>query len=218
MSKSKHRIAVFGGTFDPPHRGHAFLVQEIIRRDLADEILFVPAFKPPHKPGQTSASFKDRLVMISLVADILNRKAGKKFYSVSALEGDGDGSPSYTYNTMLLLRDLYPEAELSLLIGGDSLRNFHTWYMAGELISNWKILTYPRSAFFLIPEEIHQELRENWSEEIASLLFKSILPLDMCDISSTKIREELNSNKGIVYSLDPVVYKYIEEEGLYKNE
>jgi len=218
MVNKKHRIAVFGGTFDPPHKGHAFLVQQIIQRKIVDEILFIPALQPPHKTGGTSASFYDRLAMITLVSDSLNRESGQELYSVSNIEGERGDGPSYTYNTMVLLRELYPDAELYLLIGGDSLLNLHTWYMSDKLIENWSILTYPRSQDFSKPEEILKELREKWSEKIASLLFQSILTLKMCDISSTKVREALNSNEDIVYSLNPSVYKYIEEQGLYKNE
>jgi nicotinate-nucleotide adenylyltransferase len=218
MSNKKHRIAVFGGTFNPPHQGHSLLAQQIIKHNFADQILFIPALRPPHKPGTPSVAFDDRFAMTSLVVDSLNQDAGKEVYVVSDIEGKGGDKPSYTYNTMVELSHLYPDDELFLLIGGDSLLNLHTWYNAEKLVENWKILTYPRNQVFDSPEEILKELRKKWSEKIASSLFQSILTFKMCDISSTKIREELNSNGDTVYSLNPSVYKYIQEQGLYKNE
>ena len=117
---------------------------------------------------------------------------------------------------MLELSQLYSKSKLSLLVGGDSLLYLYTWYKVDKLIENWEIITYPRGNIFLSMNEVLKELSKKWSEKIASLLFQSILPFEICNISSTRIREELRSREGIVSSIDHSVYQYIKEKGLYR--
>ncbi len=218
MPNKKQRIAVFGGTFNPPHNGHLQLVQKIIHDQIADHVLFIPAFRPPHKPGIPSVSFKDRMAMVQLMASSLNKKAGADLFSVSNIEEKRTDSLSYTYDTMIELDKQYPDCTLVLLIGGDSLLHLHTWYMPEKLIENWKILTYPRGNIFTSPETLLKKLKKNWSEKIASLLFQSILTVDVCNISSTEIRNVLQNKGNLSNSLEPCVHKYIKEKGLYQND
>ncbi len=219
MPNKKQRIAVFGGTFNPPHNGHLQLVQKIIHDNIADKILFIPALHPPHKPGIPSVSFQDRLAMVQIVVDCLNKKEGAELFFLSNIEGERTETPSYTYDTMIELEKQYPDSTLSLLVGGDSLLHLHTWYMAEKLIENWGILTYPRGDIFASPEAIKKKLKKNWNEKIASLLFQSILLVDICNISSTEIRDDLKNQGDMLFRfLDSGVYKYIKEKGLYKND
>ena len=218
MPNKKQRIAVFGGTFNPPHNGHLQLVKQIIHNRTADRILFMPALRPPHKLDTPSVSFKDRLAMVQIMADKLNKEQGKDLFAVSNIESKRTETPSYTYETMIELKKHDLNSTFSLLIGGDTLLQFHTWYMAEKLIKNWNILTYPRGDIFSSPEKVLKKLKKNWDEKIASLLFQSILPVDVCNISSTEIRCILENQGNLSNFLDPDVYKYIKEKGLYKND
>ena len=218
MHNQQQSIAVFGGTFNPPHNGHSQLVQNIIRKRIANHILFVPALHPPHKQGLPSVSFKKRTAMLQIMIENLNKNSTPTRYSISTIEGERTNSLSYTYNTMRELERQYPENPLFLLIGGDSLLQLHTWYMADKLVDKWKILTYPRDEIFASPDNVLKKLKENWTEKIASLLFESILPVNVCNISSTQIRDMLQNQEDISNALDPDVYNYIKEKGLYKND
>ena len=219
MHSPPKRIAIFGGTFNPPHIGHSQLAQTIIKEKIADHILFIPALHPPHKQEISSLPFQERTAMLQIMVNNLNKQTNAaKYYSVSTIEGEWKESLSYTYNTMLELAKQLPEDELYLLIGGDSLLQLHTWYMADQLINKWTILTYPRGEIFKNPDHVLEKLKENWTEKIASLLFESILTFDICDISSTAIRHMLQNQEEISDTLDPDVYDYIQEKGLYKND
>lgn len=208
MRKEKtQRIAVFGGTFDPPHIGHFRLAEKILQEGFADEVMFVPSLCPPHKPGIVRSSFEDRLNMVRLGLEHI----GEKGFSLNDIEKRRRNVPSYTYDTMMELAAENPEAELILLLGGDSLMTIHSWYRSDDLIAKWKILTYPRSGFNSVGE-----LNNFWADGIASKLAATILPLEICDVSSTEIREKIQHGDDVNSMLFPEVYQYIQKRGLYK--
>lgn len=213
--QKKQNIVVFGGTFDPPHNGHSFLAEKIITDQHADKILFIPALHPPHKDGCASASYMDRLEMVNLVVDNMNKNIGD-FFGVSSIEGERKSRLSYTFDTMVELENRYPENNYILLIGEDSLLHIDTWYKADEIISKWKILTYPRNCIPGGKSGILNELKKKWPENIAYLLFESILHYELYDISSTEIRSRIADHKDVSNMISKEVYQYINEKGLYK--
>lgn len=202
-----NKIAVFGGTFDPPHKGHFQLASKVLEGGYADEVLFIPAYDPPHKPNIPRSPFVDRKEMIELGIEFTNEKR----FTINDLESKRKDAPSYTIDTMYELSNIYPKSELLLLIGSDSLMNLHTWYNATELIKTWKTLTYPRQNF-----ENYRDLSLFWSDSIASQLIKGILPFEICEISSTEIRKNIECGKKNTTTLFPNIEKYIEQKGLYK--
>lgn len=207
MEKQTHRIAVFGGTFDPPHIGHFRLAENILEHRFAEEVMFVPALFPPHKPGIVRSSFDDRMNMVRIGL----KQIGEKNFSVNDIEGKRQETPSFTYDTMVELASEYPQSELLLLLGEDSLLTIHTWYRSDDIVANWKILTYPRSGFLPMTE-----LNKNWPDSIASALAETILPFDVCDVSSTEIREKIKCDEDVNNMLFPEIYQYIKQRGLYK--
>jgi nicotinate-nucleotide adenylyltransferase len=198
--------AVFGGTFDPPHNGHLNLAQAVLENKLADRVLFLPALIPPHKTSRKISSFQDRLNMLNLaIADCEN-------FEISMIEAERNSAPSYTVDSMEALSRKFPGDKLLLLIGGDSLKQLHTWHQAVKLASNWDILTYPRPGDN-IPLA---ELKLNWPEELAVKLFNSInKKLPEWDISSTIIREDLKAGKDLEELLPRSVSKYALKKRLY---
>ncbi len=152
---------------------------------------------------------------------ILAARPGK--YSIDELdmvigEGKITGKASYTYDTMVELSRIYKNKKLILLIGADSLLHLHTWYKAADIINNWTLLTYPRDHVSKGNKEVLEKLRKKWPENIASLLFESILPFGEFNISSTEIRKRLTDQKIITDFIDPLVKKYIKEKGLYQRD
>src|SRR5436309_8413558 len=111
-----------GGTFDPIHHAHLIVAEEVRVVLKLDEIVFIPAGDPPHKPERVQTGKHHRLAMVELAI------ASNKHFLISHIEMDRPG-PSYLVDTVRLLRQQWGKGvELSFIIGGDSLELFSTWY------------------------------------------------------------------------------------------
>jgi len=122
------RIGVFGGTFDPPHVGHLALAEWAREALRLDRVIFMPAARPPHKRRRRVTPADDRVAMTRLAV------RGNRHFRVSTLEVRRTG-PSYTVDTLRALRKAHPRASFWLLIGEDSLAEFHTWHAPGEILA-----------------------------------------------------------------------------------
>ena len=200
-------IAVFGGTFDPPHNGHVGLAGDVVSSGAAGKVVFVPAFRPPHKPDSPVSEFKARLDMLKLAT------AGEKKFAVSDIEG-GRAGLSFTFDTLDEFSKLHPDSEIKLLIGSDSLKLLHTWHRAEELVRKWTLLVYPRKGYMPSMEE----LCLNWGNEVAEKLLGYILPMPFHDFASTDIRGKIIKGEDVGALLDPAVRKYIVENAIYNRK
>ncbi|HBC87368.1 MAG TPA: nicotinate (nicotinamide) nucleotide adenylyltransferase [Lentisphaeria bacterium] len=197
-------IAIFGGTFDPPHNGHVQIAVKVLAAGLADRIIFVPAYRPPHKPGFPVSEFRHRLEMLKLAT------AGKGKFEVSDMESRRNG-PSYTFDTMLEFEKKNPASQIKLLVGSDSLRLLHTWYKAREIAAKWTLIAYPREG--QVPTS--GELRANWDAKVAEKLLGYILHMPCYDFSSTEIRKRIIDGKNVEDLVDGAVYRYIIRNRIY---
>jgi nicotinate-nucleotide adenylyltransferase len=123
------RLAFFGGTFDPPHRGHLAVARAAQRALHLDSILFAPVGVQPLKPQGSTASFDDRVNMTRLAIE------GDPTFLVSLADApSGDGKPNYTIETLTSIRaDLPFEAELYCLMGADSFLGLRRWFRGAEI-------------------------------------------------------------------------------------
>lgn len=204
------RRAFFGGTFDPPHAGHLAIVRAVLEGGYADGVLVAPALHPPHKSRGPLTSFPHRLAMLRLAF------AGIAGAEVSEIEDVVGEHPSYTFETLARVETHYPGHEIVLLIGGDSLRQLHTWHRAAALVSRWPVLVYPRPGE---PVAL-TDLSRHWPEETARRLVATVLPLAEHDLSATAIRDrlarhEIGQDPGLAGLLPPGVGEYIHRHGLY---
>jgi nicotinate-nucleotide adenylyltransferase len=206
-------IGVFGGTFDPIHLGHLRAMQMLGEQISFDAVHWVLSARPPHK-DQTSASVEHRFKMLQLaindlpnyIADDLEIKRSKQ---------------SYTVDTIEAFRERYPDSQLCLIIGGDSLLSLPSWYRYKELVGmvNWIVMNRPG-----YPLDLPQALSQRVVSSLDQLqngatgkiwLFES----SEFDISSTRLRAELaersNDNLSKVF-LPKAVFSYIREQQLYK--
>lgn len=116
-------LGFLGGSFDPIHKGHLHLAQEVRRTFNLDKIVLIPNAHPPHKAGNYT-SYADRLKMSALALQALNHRQ----YEISTLEQDA-AKAHYTADTLKLLRLQYgPEARLFFIMGMDSLLTLDTWH------------------------------------------------------------------------------------------
>ena len=203
------RVAVYGGTFDPPHSTHLLVASSALERGLAERVLFVPSADPPHKIGHHVTPFAHRLKMLELAI------AGKPNFEISDIEAKRLPEPSYTFETMEELSALRPDDKFTILMGSDSLSALHTWHRAEELAARYSFAIYPREG--KVPSL--EELLAQWPEKTARRLFSSIiLDAPQTDLSSSSLRSALVNleNAGRFISKD--VLAYIKANGLYENK
>ena len=122
------RLGIFGGTFDPPHLGHLHLAETAARQLRLDGVLWVLTADPPHKQGQTITAVQDRLDMV------LAAIAGEPAYKLSRVDIDRPG-PHWAADTVAVLAQQYPNAQLIYLMGGDSLRDLPEWVRPQEFLA-----------------------------------------------------------------------------------
>ncbi|MGN0457174.1 MAG: nicotinate (nicotinamide) nucleotide adenylyltransferase [Acutalibacteraceae bacterium] len=196
------KIAMFGGSFNPPHIGHLELAQAFIDRLNLDKLLLIPVFSPPHKSGSEMASAQHRLNMCKLLEKYNNK------IEVSDIEVIRGGS-SYTVDTLKDLKALYPDDELFLIIGADMYMSLQSWYQPERICSLTKICTVSRNS------DDTQEL-ENHSRFLKRFGCESVI-LDerVKTVSSTQIRNRLKSGDSIDNLVVPEVYEYIRCNKLY---
>ena len=196
------KIAMFGGSFNPPHIGHLELAQAFIDRLSLDKLLLIPVFSPPHKSGSEMATAQHRLNMCKLLEKYNNK------IEVSDIEVIRGGS-SYTVDTLKALKALYPDDELFLIIGADMYMSLQSWYQPEQICSLAKICTVSRNS------DDTQEL-ENHSRFLKRFGCESVILYERVKtVSSTQIRNYLKSGKSLDNLVVPEVYEYIRCNKLY---
>jgi nicotinate-nucleotide adenylyltransferase len=221
------RIGLFGGTFDPVHKGHLSIARQAAQEARLDQVLFIPAADPPHKktPG---ASYRHRVAMLETAfnrAPVDRASVDQDRFAISLLEAELP-FPSYTVDTLseLKRRLLYPRCYF--IIGADSLLDLHRWYQYQKLLilTNFIVLSRPgislaamQSAVerlpgsFLPDTSSGQQKRWLRSDGAEILLLVNRLKED---ISSSVIRAGLRQGK-VPHDVNPQVREYIAQEGLY---
>lgn len=197
------RIGIFGGTFNPPHTGH---IRAAVRGAEAlglDKVLLIPARQVPGKQiPEGSPTPEQRLEMVRLAA------AACPKLEVSDLEVRAPGN-SYTWQTLRTLREMYPGAELTLMVGSDRLLSLPKWKQAEEIVKTAAIAVLPRGGKqeknLLLPGIAALE------EMGAKVTVAETVP---CEISSTQLRRLLAFRCASEF-LDPAVEDYIVKNGLY---
>ena len=201
MKNVSCRIGVFGGSFDPPHKGHEEAALRFLEGAELDEVLVVPAFLPPHKELSAGADAAHRLAMTRLAFLPLSEKI-----SVSEIETEKKEA-RYTLSTLLELRERFPEDELFLYVGSDMLFSFETWHTFERIFSLCTLAVLAREADEERVREHAAHLRERYGARIKEL--------GACrTVSSTEVREEL-SRTGTSEKISPAVRSYIQEHALY---
>ncbi len=198
------KIGIFGGTFDPVHNGHMVIAKQSKALLGLDQMIFVPAGRPPHKEGGGFVCKTHRLNMLHLVADEWG-------FLISSYELDKD-STSYTYQTLEFFAEKYPDAELIFLVGADSLDYMALWAEPERIFHLCTVAVAPRSGYDdgAMLQKAHV-LAEKFS---ANILFLDILPVD---ISSTTIRRKVAQGQDISPYVPQAVMAYISKHHLYQN-
>ena len=223
-------VGLFGGTFDPIHRGHLALAHAAQEQfDLA-KIYFVPANVPPHKQKRTLLPYVHRYAMI-----VLATAEEKSFVpSLAEAPGSSDASPAapnYSIDTVRYFRRQLKSADkLFFLIGIDAFRDIAQWHQPEALMRECEFVVASRPGYsladvadFLPPSMrptpcVTKPSRKQTArgDLVLSGATVHLLASVHSDISATKVRQTLASGKSLMRYLHPSVAEYIKKLGLYK--
>lgn len=201
------KIVLFGGSFDPVHCGHMEVAAHSAEQIGADEVIFIPAKRSPHKKVFPAANASHRFEMIRIAV------ADKENFRVSDCELNRD-DPSYTIDTVNYFREKYSQGcQLYWLVGADTIKDLDKWYHIEELVDLCNLCVMYRAGF---DRPKLKSLEATLGVSRVSKLEKNIISTPLIDISSTEIRRKIASNEDICGMVDEKVLAYIKKTGLYR--
>ena len=199
------KIGIFGGTFNPIHLGHIRLGQLVLDEIKLDKILYIPDNTPPHKSDKDLACGEDRLNMIDIsIKDHVDMES-------SDIELKREGK-SYSFETLLELKKLYPNDELYLITGADMFLTLDKWREPETIFKTANIIGVPR-----VKSDF--EKMEEYAEKVIKPMGAKVFMLSQTvfdTASSTYVRENIDDYQKIKDMITPEVYRYITEKGLYR--
>ncbi len=199
---SNKRVAIFGGTFDPPHLGHFILAEQIKNRFDLTEVIFMPAGKPPHKTDKNISPEQHRFKMLKLAVD------KNKYFSLSDWELKMD-SYSYTAKTLANFVPQLEAEEVFFIIGADSLAEIFKWKEPEYLLSEGKFIVFNRPGYDF-KKTLSQQRYQPYLDNISTYQGLNI------EISSSYIRKEFQNGNSIRYLTLPEIENYIKKNNLYR--
>lgn len=219
------RIALFGGTFDPIHAGHLAVARAAQRRFHFDELHFIPAAHPPHKPANELLPFAHRFAMVALAC------AGHPRFVPSLAESGTDGAAtraSYSVDTVRRFQSelCRPADRLYFLLGADSFLEIATWKDYQTLLGLCDFVVASRPGFpsnalqrAIPPELLAPESRDSRRERGAIRLRHTavhLLDTVASRVSATAVRQRLDRGQSVRGLVPRGVEEYIIKQALYR--
>jgi nicotinate-nucleotide adenylyltransferase len=198
------RVALFGGSFDPPHHGHIAIATAAADVFDLDSVLFAPVGRQPLKAGGAPTPFADRLAMVELACSLDPR------FAVSELDAPRpDGAPNYTVDTLETLHETMPDARLFNLVGADSFLDLPRWQGPERLLelAEWIVVSrpgFPLADLTPLGLTPHQRGRVHLLQTVHE------------DVAATGLRERLAAGDPCTDVLAPAVLDYILTHHLYR--
>lgn len=197
------KIGIMGGTFDPPHVGHLAMA-EYVREELElNQVWFIPTGKIPHKDSRETAASADRLAMVELAI------AGNPWFRIESLEVE-NGGYSYTFETLEKIKTAYPEADLTFIVGADSLDYMECWREPERIFRLCTVAAVNRMGF---DKEQMAQKQAALAEQFGARIQRVDMPL--IGVSSTEIRERIRQGRSVRYLVRDEVLAYIKTHDLY---
>ncbi len=191
------KLAIMGGTFNPPHLGHLICAEEAYDHFKFDKMIFVPSARPPHKDDTEIPDAQHRFKMTLLAI------RDNPHFEVSRIELDRPGR-SYSIETVREFKRKYGQnTQIYWIIGADSVLDMFIWKDVDELLSICNFVAINRPGYDLSKAD------QRFLEKVQ--LFK----VTAVDISASEIRRRVWEGKSIRYLVPPDVENYIYENGLY---
>lgn len=185
---------IYGGSFNPIHIGHVELARQLLGAASLDEIWFVVS---PHNPLKQQSGLLDDKLRFDMTSAAL-----RDIPSLFASDYEfGLSKPSFMWNTLQSMSRSYPDREFVLLIGADNWACFDKWHRHEDILSNYRIVIYPRSGSPI--------------DSAALPAGVTLADTALIDISSTEIRQRIAEGKEFSHMVPPEVAEMIIRDGLY---
>ena len=198
------RLGILGGTFDPPHIGHLVLGEYAAEALDFEKVLFVPAADPPHKTDVRKSPVEHRLAMLQIAL------ADNPRFAISQVDIDRPG-PHYSLDTVKIIQQQNPDAELYFVMGGDSLRDLPTWYAPEKLIEHCRLAVMERPGVNAYPA-MHEAILPDLAARV------TMIDAPVLEIASSEIVPRLQQGRSARYLVPDGVLRYIHEHGLYRKQ
>lgn len=181
------QIALFGGSFDPPHPGHLLVADTLLARKLVDDVWFLPCADHPFHKQLSPVS--QRLAMLQLLSD----------HTICTYEAQ-KATASYSVETLEFFQALFPADTFSWVVGADQLATFTKWHRYQDILTKFHVHVYPRDGFPTEPLLVNMSLLSDVAVSPAS---------------STQIRQLLAQGQAIDGLSSPAIISYIKSHQLY---
>lgn len=195
------KIGLFFGSFNPIHLGHLMLAEGIVNQTDLNQIWFIIT---PHNPTKKKSNLLADHHRLNMVRDAIHENLK---FRASDIEFHLS-QPNYTAITLTHLIDKNPEHTFSLIIGEDNLRSIKSWYNSDFILSNFRIIVYPRSIQANEANALVERLSNHNIEYLSDLPF--------LELSSSQIRALIKRQKSIKYLVPENVERMIKEMGFYR--
>jgi len=188
------KVGLFFGSFNPIHVGHLIIAKYMCNFTELDEVWFVVSPQNPFKEKKSLGNMYDRLEMVNLALE------GEDKLRASDIEFNLP-QPSYTVDTLIHLREKYPNKEFMLIMGEDNLQGFSKWKNADVILRDYKLIVYPRPGYDAGKYKDHPSV--------------VMTETPMMELSSTFLRKCIKDKKDIRYYTVDKVREFIDKKGLY---
>ncbi len=197
------KIGIFGGTFDPPHLGHLILAAEAYHQLGLSRLLWVLTPIPPHKPDRPISPVEQRLALVQAAIQ------ADPAFELSRVDIDRP-PPHFALDTVLILRNQFPSAELIYLMGGDSLHDLPTWHRPLDFAAACDALGVMRRPGYPVDLSSLEADLPGISPKIC------FVDTPLLEISSSDIRRRIASGEPYRYFLTREVWQLIQAQELYR--
>ena len=194
-------VALYFGSFNPPHCGHAAIAEYLHRKAGYDEVWIVLSPQNPFKEKQPQEIEGLRLSMGRQWVGTV------PYLHLCTIEFEME-RPSYTYLTLRRLRATEPRHRFSLVMGADSLAVFPRWREAAEIVMHHNLVVYPREGYSMV--EGMEKLHRICPEASVTCLDAPVFPF-----SSTAVREAVAQGRDASGMVPPSVWQFIQSHNLY---
>jgi nicotinate-nucleotide adenylyltransferase len=202
------RLALMGGTFDPPHLGHLLAASDACDLLELDRLVFIPAFQQPLKQHQASAPAHHRLRMVQLMVE------GDPRFGVDEIEIGRTGL-SFTVDTLEEYSRRFPDSERFLLLGVDAFALLDRWREAARVVSLAHLVVLTRTSREGVTDA-DAVVAKVTAVGGATAATPRVLESRRVDVSSTEIRSRVKAGRPIRGFVAEPVARYIELNGLYR--
>ena len=188
------KIGLFFGSFNPIHIGHKVIASYLVDFTDLDKVMFLVS---PQNPLKQKISLLDQYHRLQIIrAEIEDNSK----LEVSDIEFDMP-KPSYTIDTLVRLKEQYPENDYSIIMGSDNLQNFHKWKNYEQILEDYSVYVYPRPGYEISGSHKNIHVIEG---------------VPQMEISSSFIRKSIKEGKDISYLMPEKAWIYTDEMNFYR--